>query len=298
MLELTLAAARGPSTEYHSLVSNTLSSSTILIAPANTSATRGLGDFRNPCRTERLPYLRFAWPWDEKREGSWAGSFYRRRSLVSRRPWRPKHDHIWSNGITHWRTHEKYSSSRSSRRDKVHEATPGTESPGAVTIPLPLELSGLDGSVVSPGAELLRESPNDPGETSNGASLDLSRNVRAPRFLQRSPDVVLVEVFDMGPYSSLEHHAASIAQRVWRKGLEALAATKRSWAWHDECRRRNAAIILQVSYRGWKARQFAQLVRSDAAKRSVSAVVVQRAWRCVRQRLRRCESAFHRIILP
>lgn len=260
VLELSPATARGPPMVYHSATSNT------------PSPIVALGDFRDPSRMERVPYLRFAWPWDNQHEESWAGSLLRRRSLVPHRSW------CSSNTKTvavRWRNEEAY------RKKKAAS--------NIVSVPLPLELSGLHGNVVSPGARLLESREKfGPGEAASrwsatqsppGARTYLRASASSPPLLHKAGDVVLVEVFDMGPYAPLEHALAKKIQRLWRTALEALRAAKLWRKWEAECFRWSAATRVQACYRAWKGREDALKVKQEAAKRTASAVVIQRAWR-------------------
>lgn len=101
----------------------------------------------------------------------------------------------------------------------------------------------------------------------------------SPPLFHEASDVVLVEVFDMGPYAPLEKAMAKKIQRLWRMALEARRANKLWREWETECYRWSAAVRVQACYRGRKGRECAQKAKQEAAKRTASTIVMQRAWR-------------------
>lgn len=214
------------------------------------------GDFRDPCRRERVPYLRFSWLWDDRR----LSLVERRTSLVPPRAWQV-----------------------GARRAVVWPRTTGrladtcTTRTGRVTVRLPLMPSGID--------EQLR------GYQLQGTlSLSLEDGVyrecgeiigRNQRRLLGVP-VLFVQAYDTGSYRPLEHQAARTIQSIWRRAIRALERAQ-LWRERDEnVRRHDAAVRVQENYRGWKVRNCVRAARQEAERRSAGVVVIQRAWRCLR----------------
>lgn len=234
--------------------------------PRTTTSTVALGDFRNPCRMERVPFLRFAWPWDED-NGAGAVETRRgpRRSLVPPRAWKID-----------------------GRRRAVAWPSEGISGSGTGTVPVPLPLipSGLSaGGEAWPGSVFLRKDclsrTTRCGSTTQGMNNVLEPSRQNARPLFPRSDGVLVEVFDMGPYSTLEHLEAEKIQRVWRQAIALHRKAELWWEWEAKCARWSAAIRVQTCYRAWNGRQYANRVERDAARRGVAAVVIQRGWRWV-----------------
>ena len=213
-----------------------------------------LGDFRDPCRRQRIPYLRFLWPWDDY----YPARAERRTSLVSDQPWQ-----------------------LGSRRPVAWPKPTGTTSStehinGEVSARLPVTLSGFDGSIAWAGDQELRKGSEgfwtDPEST-------VEENVHDLGEVPCRHPVMVVEAYDMGTYSRLEHKAAISIQRLWRRGLEALRNAKEWWEYDAEMRRYNAAITVQAYYRGWKERLGVQAVKRKREIKGAAASVIQRRWR-------------------
>lgn len=261
-LALSPVAARGPSKA--SEAARSASSRAGVDRSGKGSPPAGLfspGDFRDPCRRQRLPYLRFSWPWDD----FWAASIERRTSLIPRKPWRMGS-----------RTSVVWTSKRVSTSDGI------TTREGEVTGRLPLTLSGLDGSVEWPGSQELRNPTAE--AVFSKASVDSAFGAMSPSRCENGQQphhpVVLVEAFDMGPYARMEHRAAATVQRVWRRALDAVRSAREWWEYYATLDRHNAAVRVQAHYRGWKGRQASVVVKQEAAIRGAAAATVQRRWRC------------------
>ena len=222
------------------------------------------GDFRDPCRRERVPYLRFSWPWDDRR----VSLVERRTSLVPSRAWRmgARRAVVWpKTGTVH------LSGDRPIRK-------------GNVGVHLPLVMSGI-GQWASPsGSEQLRGDPADVLKQ-NASSADNEGSQEHGGFtgrergsLARSP-VLVVEVFDMGHYGASEHRAARTVQRLWRRAVGALDCAQLLHNRNIEVRWHNAAAHLQMNYRGWKGRLRARAVRKEVKRMIAGATALQRRWR-------------------
>lgn len=213
-----------------------------------------LGDFRNPCLMERVPCVRFSWPWDNY----WLALVERRTSLAPRRPW-----HFGSRRATSW---------RKPRRTKTRTDT------GTVSVRLPLVLSGLDGSVGWPGCEKLGKGATN-SVTESTAGLCRFKSGEVTHKHEQQPPVVFVEVFDMGSYAPLEQQAARSIQRLWRRALEALQDCRLWWKHDAIVRRYNAATCIQAHYRGLKDRVRAKVSKQEGLRKNEAAATIQRRWR-------------------
>lgn len=248
------------------------------IAPASVS----LGDFRDPSRRERIPYLQFAWPWDDQRETL----IERRRCRVPSRPWRlpslgdgeqPGRHH---QGVVTW--------------PNAKETDNEIPDNGTVSIHLPLVMSALDGNILlRPGnasqqlwtnldsgttESVVMGGANEGGE----AGCDGRTGPTATRpVYQQQPAIVFVEAYDMGTYAPSERQAAMIIQHLWRRALEGLLRARLWWEWDGEVCRYNAAVRVQACYRGWEGRRRVQEVKRQSVRRGVAAVTIQCQWRCV-----------------
>ncbi|CAM9137499.1 unnamed protein product [Scytosiphon promiscuus] len=269
-LTLSPVAVKGPATGVE--VGPSSSSSSRATAAAKkahretlASESFSLGDFRNPCRKHRIPYLRFSWPWDDYGRALTE----RRDSLVPRAPWE-----FGSRRALCW----------------AEPAVGGvTNGRGAVLCRLPLELSGLDGGVSCPGSQELRNKggggPTGGARGTSDAPLRSRGSVSHRAKLNPAPPaVIFVEAYDMGPYAPLEHRAAMTAQRLWRRALRGLRSA-REWCEYDATvDRHTAAVRVQANYRGWRGRRMARDVKGEAAQRNAAAAAIQRRWRCCRAR--------------
>lgn len=223
-----------------------------------------LGDFRDPCRMDRVPYLRFSWLWEDRR----LSLVERRTSLVHPCAWQvaTRRTVVWS-------------------RTTGRLADRCTTRTGRVTARLPLMPLGIDDCVSWPGGEQLR------GDQLQGApSLSLEDGVHCEcgelnelnqRRLLGLP-VLLVQAYDMGNYRPLEHRAARIIQSIWRRAIEALERERLRRKKDEDVRRYDAAVCVQANYRGWKARNCTRVAREEEERRSAKAAVIQRAWRYLR----------------
>lgn len=245
---LTPAAARGPAT-----------STRTRRTPKVHAGQLSLGDFRDPCRRQRVPYLRFLWPWDDY----YLALAGRRTSLVpDQPPW-----HLGSRRSVTW------PKPRSNKSNKLVT--------GEVSARLPITLSGFDGSIGWAGDQELRKGAEgfwtDPESTEEETLHELGGEL--PRPVHRPATVMVVEAYDMGAYSRLEHRAAIRVQRLWRRGLEALRNAKEWWEYDAEMSRYNAAITVQAFYRGWKGRLGAQVAEREREMKGAAASILQRGWR-------------------
>ena len=251
-LSLTPAAARGPAT-----------STQTRRTPKVPARHLCLGDFRDPCRRQRVPYLRFLWPWDDY----YLALAGRRTSLVPDQP-------PWQLG---------------SRRSVTWPNPRGTKSSkiitGEVSARLPITLSGFDGSIGWAGDQELRKGAEgfwtDPEATEEETAHELGGSLPRPVHLPAA--VMVVEAYDMGTYSRLEHRAAIRVQRLWRRGLEAIRNATEWWEYDAEMRRYNAAIAVQACYRGWKGRLGVQAAERERELKGAAASVLQRRWRWVQR---------------
>lgn len=223
-----------------------------------------LGDFRDPCRRQRVPYLRFSWPWDDY----WLALTERRRSLVPGKPWRvgSRHAVAWARTAT-----------------ANQKAINANISDGEVSSHLPLQLSGLDGSVAWPGWQELRKVNNEEGFSSFSAGssgvVDYRRGSHWPHHCHAQPSVLFVEAYDMGLYAPTEQRAAMAVQRVWRRAIGAKRNAQEWWEYYTMVDKDNAAVCVQAHYRGWKGRQRAQVVKHEVARKCAAAAIIQRRWR-------------------
>lgn len=250
-LSLLPVAARGPTTV----------SSVSRAAPkrgVNGSLSAGmfsLGDFRDPCRRQRVPYLRFSWPWDDY----WSTMIERRNSPIAQKPW-------------------QHGSRRAVTWTRKGMAASGNIDEGTVSVRLPRRVSGLHGSVAWSCSQEPRNV--NTGEDCSPGGADSALNTRAQQ-CHPPPPVLFVEAYDMGPYAPLERRAAMAIQRVWRRALSALRSAREWWEYYAMIDRHNAAVCVQAQFRGWKGRQSAQVAKREAEVRSAAAAVVQRQWRWV-----------------
>ena len=252
VLSLLPVAARGPTMTYkasHSADSTQAAGRSCRDSPK--ARLFSVGDFRDPCRRQRVPYLRFSWPWDD----FWSASIERRNSLIPRKPWQ-----MGSRNAVAW------------TRKCVANSGGITTNQGEVSGRLPLTLSGLDGSVAWPGSQELRTSNIE------DCSKDTVKS-RREKEDQPTPHVVFVEAFDMGPYARLEHRAAATVQRAWRRALDALRSAREWWEYYATLDRNNAAVCVQAHYRGWRGRQVFLVAKQEAAVRDAAAATLQRPWR-------------------
>lgn len=250
VLSLSPAAARSPAAS-----SPSMSRASAVTTRKISASVFSLGDFRDPCRRVRVPFLRFLWPWDDY----WLALTERRSSLVSGRPWR-----LGSRRAVSWPNPKTVKSKH-------------CKTTGLVSIRLPLLLSGLDGSAAWPGSEQLRIGDANCAliEPTAGALCDRRELTGwAPQH-----PTVLIEAYDMGPYAPLEHQAARRIQRLCRRALDALQNARLWWEWEAEVQRWNAAVCVQAHYRGWKCCQWAQDIKREAERRNVAAAVIQRRCR-------------------
>lgn len=222
------------------------------------------GDFRDPCRMDRVPYLRFSWLWDDRR----LSLVERRTSLVPPRAWKV-----------------------AARRAVVWPRTTGrladrcTNRTGRITARLPLMSSGIDDCVSWPGRKQFRG-----GQLQDAPLLYVEDGVHREcselyEWNQRRPlgfPVLIVQAYDMGNYRPLEHRATRIIQSIWRRAIGALERERLRRERDEDVRRYDAAVCVQENYRGWKARNCARVAREEEERRNARAAVIQRAWRCLR----------------
>lgn len=264
VLSLSPVAVKGPSTDAGGA---SPSASCTRAAVKKTTqagpppASFSLGDFRNPSRKHRIPYLRFSWSWDDDR----LALTERRNSLVPRAPWK-----LGSRRALCW------------TKPAVGNTTYG----GVVSCRLPLKRSESDGSVSWPGAQALRNNGEDNGYTGRAhctSDVLVRRRESTSRLMQDklpcSPPVLFVEAYDMGPFAPLEHRAAMTVQRLWRQALRGLRSAREWWEYYATMDRHNAAVCVQANYRGWRGRRRARDVRGEAAERVAAASTIQRRWR-------------------
>lgn len=222
-----------------------------------------LGDFRDPCQKERLPYLRFSWPWDD----GWLALTERRSTLVPRKPWR-----LGSRRAVTW-----------TEQARTNRVGPKGLSEGLVSGRLPLTLSGLDGSVSWPGSEelqIVREDGRLLASSSDSTTSVLAHDRRSlSRSVQQHTPVLFVEAYDMGPYAPLEHQAAKTLQRLWRRALGALRSAREWWEYYATIDRHNAATCIQRYHRGWIACRRVRVYKVEVALRGAAAAAIQRRWR-------------------
>lgn len=259
VLSLSPVAAGTP-VKYDNTLFSVATAAATVTAGKLLGTSVALGDFRNPCRRERLPYLRFSCPWDEW----WLSVIERRTSLVPHRPWP-----VGSRRAVTW---------SKTNGDALNNDSSKT---GTVAIRLPLLLSGFDGSVAWPGSANLRGDNVGVESVTESEGWCEGGQSRTRAQGQEPLPVLLVEAYDMGNYAPPEHQAARKLQRLWRRKLDALRSTRLWWEWDADVRRYYAAKCVQANYRGWKGRQSAILFRVEAARRSAAAAVIQRRWRCV-----------------
>ncbi len=262
VLALSPVAVRGPMKASEALCSAASRSEVERSGKGSPAAGLfSLGDFRDPCRRHRFPYLRFSWPWDDV----WAASIERRSSLIPGKPWRmgSRTAVVWTN-------------------QRVSTSGGITTKEGEVSGRLPLTLSGLDGSVAWPGSPELRNPT--PEDVFSRGSVDSALHALGPscweNVHQPPHPVVFVDAFDMGPYARLEHRAAATVQRLWRRALDTARSAREWWEYYATLDRYNAAVCVQAHYRGWKGRQAFLVVKQEAAIRDAAAATVQRRWRC------------------
>lgn len=264
VLSLSPVAARGPAEVYNAdpySPSRAEQPAYRNLSPNEVS----LGDFRDPCRRQRIPYLRFSWPWDDY----WLALTERRSSLVPNKPW-----HLGSRHAVTW-----------ARTTMSKQAATNTSvSEGEVSSRLPLNLSGLDGSVAWPGCQELRKvnHKEDCRSCSADSSLGFAgRRVgsRRPKQNYPPPPVLFVEAYDMGLYAPTEQRAVVAVQRVWRRAIDANRKSREWWEYYAMVDKQNAAVCVQAHYRGWRGRQRAQVVKRKVAVRHAAAAVTQRRWR-------------------
>lgn len=222
-----------------------------------------MGDFRDPCRKERLPYLRFSWPWDD----GWLAMTERRSTPVPRKPWR-----LGSRRAVTW-----------AEQARTKRIGPKGLSEGLVSGRLPLTLSGLDGSVSWPDSQQLRTVREDRNllatstESTTYAFAQYRRSSSHP--VQQHPPVLFVEAYDMGLYAPLEHQAAITVQRLWRRALDALRSAREWWEYYATMDKHNAATCIQKYYRGWRACRRVTVYKVEVALRGAAAAAIQRRWR-------------------
>ena len=250
VLSLSPVVARGPMTAS----SASRAAAEKVLSGSLSAGMFSLGDFRNPCRKQRVPYLRFSWPWDDY----WSALTERRNSPIAGRPW--QHG---SRRAVSWATNGR--------------ATNGNIDEGGVSVRLPQRLSGLGRSASRRCSREPRNMITD-GNCLTGGTDSTLLNARAQHH-QPPPPAVFVEAYDMGPYAPLEHRAAMAVQRAWRRALSALRSTREWWEYYAVVDRHNAAVRVQVHYRGWKGRQSARVAKREATVRGAAASVVQRHWR-------------------
>lgn len=240
-----------------------------------------LGDFRNPCRRERAPYLRFRWPWDDSRRAMTE----RRTTPVSRSPLRLNCQHAMS-----WSCPNEECARLS--QDVCEDG--GAH--GAVSVRVPLMSSGLARSTLSPGnVNLRKQRPYHSAPGTKGGevptesarlderSYDATSSERVfsiQRTLQRKqPSTVFIDVFDMGLYERSEHKQARRIQRAWRRALKALREVRAWWEQQHEAQKRSAAVCIQTCFRGRQGRQFARVLRIESTRRGSAATFIQCRWR-------------------
>lgn len=238
VLSLSPIAARGPTAEAAENVVKGRPPHNIF----------SLGDFRDPCRKQRVPYLRFSWPWDDY----WSALIERRNSPIAQKPWQ----HGSRRAVT-WAT--------------KGVAAKGNVGEGTVSVRLPQKLSGVGESAEKVGIN----------EDSSSGAADSALNARTQQ-CHHPPPVLFVEAYDMGPYAPVEHRAAMAVQRVWRRASTALRSAREWWEYYAILDRHNAAVRVQANYRGWKGRWRALVAKREAKVRGAAAAVVQRQWRCKR----------------
>lgn len=227
-----------------------------------------MGDFRNPCRRQRVPYLRFVWPWDDY----WLALTERRASLVPDQPWRlgSRHSVTWPDKPP-----------KATRIERGGVAKSANVMAGEVSVRLPITLSGFDGSIGWYGDQELRKEADGGGDswTESVSAIEPVQDLGESAPSVNGHPVMFVEAYDMGPYSRLEHGTAMKIQRVWRRGLEAMKNAREWWEYDAEMRRYNAAITVQAHYRGWRERLVFQVVKREGEGKGVAASVIQRRWR-------------------
>lgn len=227
-----------------------------------------LGDFRNPSRLERFPYLRFGWP--RKRNEASSGWVW----VSSRVPCYP-----WvANGT---------------RKAVTWSDRPRHDVNRIVSVPL---LAGHTGAhEASP--RKTREIPRAGGMHGVmnlvGPSASCANALRRPRKSTSRSDLVLVAAYDMGWYAPAEHRASETIGRFWRKTLRERRDRRRVREAEAERFRHDAATRFQALYRGWRGRRRAGLARALLEERRKASRVIQRAWRCVRSRA--CSSSLQRL---
>ncbi|CAN0018446.1 unnamed protein product [Ectocarpus sp. 6 AP-2014] len=224
-----------------------------------------VGDFRDPCRKERLPYLRFSWPWDD----GWLALTKRRSTLIPRKSWR-----LGSRRAVTW-----------AEQARIKQIGPKGLSEGIVSGRLPLTLSGLDGSVSWPGSQELRTVREDRNLLATSTDSTTYRRSSSHPVQQHAP-VLFVEAYDMGLYAPLEHQAAKTVQRLWRRALDALRSAREWWEYYATMDRHNAATCIQKYFRGWRACRRVRVYKVEVALRGAAAAAIQRRWRCSRARRR------------
>lgn len=270
VLSLSPLAARGP-TEISGPDSHHSSSSRMT---AEQCGNRGLsagdvslGNFRDPCNRHRVPYLRFSWPWDDY----WLALTERRSSLVPGKPWRmgSRRAITWARTAT------------ATAKQKANDANVVSE--GEVSGRLPLQLSGLDGSVAWPGWQELRKANNEEGLSSSciagSSGVYRGRFYRPQQHYNAQPSVLFIEAYDMGPYAPAEQRAAMAVQRVWRRAIGANRSAQEWWKYYAMVDKHNAAVCVQAHYRGWRGRQRAQVVKLEATINGAAAAIIQRRLR-------------------
>ncbi|CAM9115968.1 unnamed protein product [Ectocarpus sp. 13 AM-2016] len=229
-----------------------------------------VGDFRDPCRKERLPYLRFSWPWDD----GWLALTERRSTLIPRKPWR-----LGSRRAVTW-----------AENARTKRIGPKGLSEGSVSGRLPLTLSGLDGSVSWPGSQQLgtvREDRNLLATATDSTTCSFTHYRRSSLHpIQQHPPALFVEAYDMGLYAPLEHQAAKTVQRLWRRALDALRSAREWWEYYATMDRHNAATCIQKYYRGWRACRRVRIYKVEVGLRGAAAAAIQRRWRCCLARRR------------
>lgn len=253
-LSLWPIAARGPTAGVSGIPGAATEKGATGSLSAGATTAVSLGDFRNPCRKQRVPYLHFSWPWDDY----WSALTERRSSPIAQRPW--QHG---SRGAVSW-----------ARKGKTASGSNIDE--GNVSVRLPQRLSGLDGSVARPSSQEPRNMDIGEDFLSGGEVYPLG--ARAQR-RHPPPPALFVEAYDMGAYAPLEHRAAMVVQRVWRRALSALRGAREWGDYYATVDRYNAAVFVQAHYRGWRGRQRARVIKLEAAVRGAAAAVIQRRWR-------------------